>query len=218
MTNVSKEIKKRDIISDKELADLEKKALTILDVYTRLRALALLAIFYLTGKRVSEIAILKISDVTIHSNRVVFKFTLSKKRRKKVQPDGTTKSVKVYETVKKTISRKNPLTEHVVNYYEFMQKNHAKSLYLFPSGLTFFGGSRIFYDQEHLSRSQIWRIIKQLSPKIWLHLFRETVGGRIAEEDGMTINAIYKIKLRLNLVREETAYRYVKRYAEDVIE
>ena len=218
MTNVKKQIKERDIIGDKELADLEKKATSITDVYTRLRALSLLAIFSLTGKRVSEVSILKMSDVTVYPNRVVFKFTLSKKRRKEKQPDGSVKSIKKYETVKKTISKTNPLTQHVINYYDFMKKNHAKSLYLFPSGLTFFGDTRIFYDQEHISRSQIWRIIKQLSPKIWLHLFRETVGGRIAEEDGMTINAIYKIKNRLNLVREDTAFRYVKRYAEDVIE
>lgn len=215
MTNANN--KHREVIELDELNDTLSNAKKIESEYDRLRTLALIIIFYLTGKRVSEVAILKVSDLKISKSKIVILFTLSKKRKKTKQPDGTYKSIRKYETSRKALDRSNTLTQYVVDYYRYLSKHHKDCVYLFPSTINFFGTSKIFRKDNHLSRSQIWRIIKKVNPNIWCHLFRETVGAKIAEANGMTLESVYKIKLRLDLVKEDTAFRYVRRYAEDTI-
>ena len=45
----------------------------------------------------------------------------------------------------------------------------------------------------------------------WVHLFRERKGGDGAKKLGSTIQSVFEVKDVLDLEREETAYRYVKR-------
>jgi len=216
MTNAKN--KQRQIIEPEEFNNTINNAIAIEAVYPRLRALTLLVIFYLTGKRVSEVALLKMVDVKITKIKIVLMFTLLKKRKRVKQSDGTTKSARKYETSRKALDRSNPITEHLIEYYNYMKKNHSNCDYLFPSTVNVFGSETAFRPKKHLSRSQIWRIIKGVNPNIWCHLFRETVGAKIAEANGMTLESVYKIKMRLDLVKEDTAFRYVRRYAEDKIE
>lgn len=218
MTNVKLDIKDRSIIDQTEFNQVLEKAQQIEDTYYRLRASCLLVVFYKTGKRVSEIAKLLMSNITVKKDRVVFLFELDKKRRRVQLPDGTSKSEKKIVKTKKAINREESYTDHVIEYYEFMKEHYPKSTYLFPSTTNFFGVKSIINNQKHLSRVQVWRILKQLKPDLWCHLFRETIGAKIAEREGRSLDAVFKIKNRLNLEKVDTAYRYVERYAEDIIE
>ena len=76
-----------------------------------------------------------------------------------------------------------------------------------------FGQSYIIFEKEHLSGRQLLRLIKPLSPTALLHLFRETKGAEIAKTEGRTLKAVYEVRETLDLENEETAYRYVRRYA-----
>ena len=76
-----------------------------------------------------------------------------------------------------------------------------------------FGENYTIIGDKHLSGRQLLGIIKQLDPECWLHLFRETKGAEIARRLGQTISAVYKVKDTLDLEKEATAYRYVRRYA-----
>lgn len=46
-----------------------------------------------------------------------------------------------------------------------------------------------------------------------MHLFRETKGAEIAKTEGNRLMAVYEVRDTLDLETEETAYRYVRRYA-----
>jgi hypothetical protein len=69
------------------------------------------------------------------------------------------------------------------------------------------------FEDQHLSGRQLLRLIKPLNPEAWLHLFRETKGAEIAKDKGRTLDAVYAVRETLDLENEETAYRYVRRYA-----
>ena len=76
-----------------------------------------------------------------------------------------------------------------------------------------FGESYKIIGDKHLSGSHLLELVKQLDPTVWLHLFRETKGSEIAKRLGHTLTAIYAVKDVLDLEKESTAYRYVRRYA-----
>jgi len=126
----------------------------------------------------------------------------------------TTEGQKVKnETSLQSISTEDKYARHIMEYLGFLDRHYPTAKFLFPSGVCFFGGIYIIDENEHLSGSQLLRIIKPLNPSAWLHLFRETLGGTIAKAHGRNLDSIYEVKDSLDLEREETAYRYVRRYA-----
>jgi len=98
-----------------------------------------------------------------------------------------------------------------------MKKNQKDCVYLFPSTQNFFGKLKIFDTQHHLSRCQVLRLLRKVDDNLWCHLFRESLGGRTAERLGRSIRTVYEIRELLDLEREDTAYRYVRKYAEHMI-
>jgi len=117
------------------------------------------------------------------------------------------------DTSLQSISLDDKYTTYILDYLRYMKATVRDAKFLFPSGTEVFGGAYIIVPREHLSGSQLLRIIKPLNNTAWLHLFRETKGAEIAKNEGRTIDAVYKVKENLDLENEDTAYHYVRRFA-----
>jgi hypothetical protein len=66
---------------------------------------------------------------------------------------------------------------------------------------------------NHLTGSQLLRLIKPLNERVWLHLFRELKGKEISEDKGRTLASVAEVQDFLDLEKMETALGYVKRFA-----
>jgi len=214
MTNVDKELKesRKGVISSEEMKDMLAKADKLDLEFFRLRAKALIGLFR-TGKRRAEVSTLEISDLIIEGGFLSITFTTVKKRKTKVLAVRRTKR----------FSLKNRYAQYIMEYWEFMQKQHPECKYLFPSTRSFFGEGLIFYKERHLSGRQILRIIKQLNPRAWCHLFRETRGAEVVRADEKRLGeaslmTVYRVQRALDLEREATAWNYINRYATETIE
>lgn len=204
MTNVK--VDRKSVISLEEIEKMFSQANELKSEYQTLRAKALASIFYKTGKRREEVATLEMSDVVVRSKHLSLTFTVVKKRKKNVSSRRR----------EKAISLQDAFADPIIKYYNNMQENHPKSRYLFPSIKSVFGHTVAFDYNNHLSGRQILRIIKQLDPQSWCHLFRETMGATIVREDPSII-APFKVMQRLDLESYQTAFNYMRRYAVDVI-
>lgn len=210
MTNAKTQ--RKDILSDREIGDMLQKADKLKPEYYRLRAKALISLF-ITGKRREEVATLEIADLEIKDNFLYITFTVVKKRKKKVLATRRPKRFPL----------ENPYAHHIVKYLEWMKQNHPECQYLFPSVNSVFGITLAFYKDKHLSGRQILRTIKQLNPKAWCHLFRETRGAEVVRADERkrgeaSLMTVYRVKRALDLERETTAWNYINRYATETIE
>ena len=204
MTNV--QVQRKDVLSPEEV-DASLDRADELDPYSRLRAKALLSIFYKTGKRRREVATLELDDLERKDDQLSITFTVVKKRK------GHT----VTKRRTKLISLDDPFAQHIIDYLEYMTEKHPNCRYLFPSTRSVFGAALHFYENKHISGRQVLRIMKSLNPECWCHLFRETVGAKIVRSDP-TIMAPFRVMRRLDLESHVTAFRYMQRYASDVIE
>jgi integrase len=117
------------------------------------------------------------------------------------------------EKVTKKTPIDTPLCSAIMEYYEYLKQENPKGKWLFPSGISVFGESYIMRNENHLSGRQLLRLIKPLNASAWLHLFRETKGANIARDGGRNLNTLYEVRDTLDLENEETAYRYIRRYA-----
>jgi len=165
------------------------------------------AIFFKTGKRRIEVANLKVNDLKIKGNYLSITFIVVKKRKKDLMSRKREKQLPLDDE----------FTNYIIEYWRHMQNHHSNCTFLFPSRRSVFGKYSYVYPHSHLSGRQILRVIKTLSPDGWCHLFRETVGAKIVRADP-TIMAPFKVKRRLDLEQVSTAFRYMERYAADVIE
>jgi hypothetical protein len=98
-----------------------------------------------------------------------------------------------------------------------LEQYYPETEWLFSSGRSVFGNYFI-EPLKHLSGRQLLNLIKPLNRSAWLHLFRETKGAEIAKELGRNLTAVYEVRETLDLEKEETAYRYVRRYAVQELE
>lgn len=208
MTNPRGDRKARKtVLSNQEINAMIVKAETLSCKYFRLRAKALVAIFRRTGKRRREVATLEMDDIHTTEKTVSLTFTVVKKRKTKVMSNRREKQIPL----------SNPLVKHIIVYWEWMKKHYPNSKYFFPSTRSIFGANLFFYLDKHISGRQVLRIIQELNPKAWCHLFRETMGAEVARKDP-TLTGVFKVKMRLDLEDEATAWTYMRRYAADVIE
>lgn len=214
MTNVDKELKesRKGVISTEEMMDMLAKADKLELEYFRLRAKALIGLFK-TGKRRAEVSTLEMNDLTVEGDFLYITFTVVKKRKKNVLSTRR----------RKRFLLQSQYARFIMDYWRYMQEQHKKCKYLFPSVRNFFGEAFIFYEDRHLSGRQILRIIKQLNPRAWCHLFRETRGADIVRADERkhgqaSILTVYRVKHALDLERETTAWNYINRYATETIE
>ena len=203
MTNPS--IAQRPVFSDDEVTKMIKKADKIKNTYFRLRSKALISLFDMTGKRRIEVSRLRQDDAKIKDSYLRVNFTIAKTRTKKT---GTGRA--------KLLLLKDQRTQHILEYVNWMRANHFECRYLFPRTHNIFGVDLVFYPDEHISGRHILRLIHDLDPEVWCHLFREKRGATIVREDP-TIMAPFKVMIGLDLKTFEVAFNYMRRYAEEKI-
>jgi len=210
MTNVK--VERKDVLSQKEIDNMLKRADKLKPQYFALRAKAIVGLGK-TGKRRAEVASLEVSDLKVEEGFLYITFTVVKKRKKNVLATRRTKR----------FSLGSKYAQYIMEYLEYMKQHHAECKYLFPSTHNIFGVSVSFSKDKHLSGRHLLRIVKQLNPKAWFHLFRETRGAEVVRADERKhgqagLETIFRVKRALDLEREATAWRYVSRYATETIE
>jgi hypothetical protein len=112
-------------------------------------------------------------------------------------------------TSKKSITLDSQAARIILGYRNWIIRNHPGSKYLFPKNKMVYG-DYYFFDDRHADGSTLLSIVKQLNPNVWMHLFRSTKAGHIADKFGRTINAVHEVKDALDLEKEETAWNYIK--------
>lgn len=100
---------------------------------------------------------------------------------------------------------------YILRYLVYLKQNYPDTKFLFPSGYTVFGTSYVVNPNEHLSGSQLLRILKTTSETGWLHLFRMTKGEEVARLHGRTLESLHNVADTLN-VTEQTAMHYIEKY------
>lgn len=209
MTNVrnsdSRE-NRQTMISEIEFQDALNHAKEIKNDFLRLRALAILSVLRLTGKRRGEIAILPLENLKPEGRFLNVSFILEKKRKEKVLQKLATKSLQLSDT----------LTQNIMAYLEYLKKLEPKPKFWLPRAKSVFGSIIVLTD-SHISGRQVFNIVRGLSETIWPHLFRETVASDVIKQDNSII-AAFKVQRRLDLADFRTGFNYLKRFATDVIE
>jgi len=196
---------RQTVITDKEFQNLLSQATEIKDEFLRLRCLAVLCILRLTGKRREEIAMLRVENFETEKGYLNITFVLEKKRKGHVLRKQAVKSVSLNE----------PLTKHITKYLEYLKKLKPKHTFFLPRVKPVFGHNTIIPD-AHISGRQVFNIVRDLSPKVWPHLFRETVGSDVIKDDPSIIGA-FRVMRRLDLEDYRTGFSYLRRYAVDII-
>jgi integrase len=236
----TKEYRNRGILTPQEIDSMLDKADTIENEYFRLRVRALIGLVKKFGKRRAEASELKRSDLKTEKGYLYVTFTLRKKHKlglfqylkflKKKNPQGLNKPypelVNEWQSWRQTeqgqrikeekrtkrVSKNDKYARLILEYLSYLERVFPETIWLFSSGHSVFG-SYIIQPSKHLSGRQLLNLIKPLNRFAWLHLFRETKGAEIAKELGRNLRAVYEVRETLDLEKEETAYRYVRRYA-----
>ena len=225
------------VIEDGELNKALEKASSIPNEYFRLRALAVLSLLRLSGKRRTEIAWIPLDNFKVENDLLTVIFTLEKKKRKyKKCPTCASKNsnisvfckkcglqisgVPVTFTSKQTKSIKafqlsDPLTQNLLKYLYYLTSLDPVPKFWLPSGRSVFGKYNIIPDR-HLSDREVFNIVRETSETIWPHLFRETVASDIVKQDNSII-AAFKVQKRLDLEDMRTGFGYLQRFAKDII-
>jgi len=236
--NSEERVNRKTVISAEEFSEVLEAARLLTDEFFRLRALAVLCLLMLTGKRREEIARVQLDFIRIEHGFLSVTFELEKKkRRKRICPDCETVNSKASSFCKKcgltivgieprsnkkpdlstkAISLNDPLTQPIVEYVDNLRNRINTPKFLFPRGKMVFGNYFLIRNR-HLTGRQIFNIVRGISELIWPHLFRETVGSEVIKNDPTIIGA-FKVMNRLDLENYETGFHYLKRYASDIIQ
>ena len=237
----TKALRNREPLTNEEIDGMLSEADSIKEEYFRLRVKALIGIVKKFGKRRAEIATLERSDLKVEKGKLYVTFTLRKKHKKglfqylkflrKNVPSALNKPLTQIELewrewaktsygyrIKeekrtKSVDATDKYAQLILEYLKFLEREYPNVKYLFPSGKSVFGDSYMVFENSHLSGRHLLNLIKPLNPEAWLHLFRETKGAEVAKAEGRTLKAVYEVRDTLDLENEETAYRYVRRYA-----
>jgi len=196
---------RQTVITDTEFEEATNKATEIKDTFLKFRASAILSILRLSGKRRTEIAMLALGNFKIEDKSLKVTFILEKKRKGNI----------LSKTSLKSIPLSDPLTKPILEYLEYLNKLDPKPKFFLPRAKSVFGHIIISRD-AHISGRQVFNLVRGLSDSIWPHLFRETVASDIVKEDNSII-AAFKVQRRLDLEDFRTGFRYLKRFAADII-
>jgi len=225
------------VIDESELNRALDKANMIDNEYFRLRALAVLSLLRLSGKRRTEIAWIPLENFKAENELLTVTFTLEKKKRKhKKCPACSTKNsssstfckkcgwqiseVPVTFTSKqgksvKAFQLSDSLTQNLLKYLDYLTSLNPIPKFWLPSGRCVFGNYFIIPDR-HLSDREVFNIVRDTSDTLWPHLFRETVASDIVRQDNSII-AAFKVQKRLDLEDMRTGFNYLQRFAKDVV-
>jgi len=209
VTNVSAGKKDRKtVIEDAEFIRILEAAGRIEDTFYRLRALALLSLVRLTGKRRSELSRLELTDFEHGETSLDVTFTLSKKRTENTLAKRTTKSLP-YD---------NPLTKIIMNYLEYLSGLDPEPRVFLPSTHPRFGSGRYLLDPDRgIQPRQVYNVAVGVGPETWPHLYRETAASDVIRSNP-TLTGIYEVMARLDLKRYDTGFNYLRRFAKDEID
>lgn len=228
---------RKTIIGDKEFQQILMRAQEIKEKFFRLRALALLCILRLTGKRRTEVARLEINDFKIEKSFINVTFTLLKKRVGKRCPGCAKTSGSKTEFCRycgepiahievkphtlrnqstKTIPLTDPLTEPILEWLHYLNTLKTTPKFFLPRMRSIFGHN-IIQSEAHIGGRQVFNIVRQVSDEVWPHLFRESAAADVVKKDP-SIFAAFKVMRRLDLEDFRTGFNYLKRFAADVIE
>ena len=225
------------VIDDDELGEALAKVSLIDEEYFRLRALAVISLLRLSGKRRTEISWIPLENFKVETDLLNVTFALEKKKRKhkkcpscnaknpvvssfcrncglgisQVQITFTSKQAKAL----KAFPLSDPLTQNIMRYYEYLRCLKPVPKFWLPSGKCVFGNYFLIPD-KHLSDREVFNIVRGASETIWPHLFRETVASDIVKQDNSII-AAFKVQKRLDLEDMRTGFNYLQRFAKDVI-
>jgi len=225
------------VIGDDELRRALERASAIDNEYFRLRAVAVLSLLRLSGKRRTEIVWVLLENFKVENDLLTVMFTLEKKKRKhkkctncNIKNSSTSLFCKncgsdlsknsATFTSKQAKSLKafplmDPLTQNIMKYLDYLQSLNPVPKFWLPSGRSVFG-NYIIIPNQHLSDREIFKIVRDSSETIWPHLFRETVASDIVKQDNSII-AAFKVQKRLDLEDMRTGFNYLQRFAKDII-
>jgi hypothetical protein len=225
------------VIDDNELNRALNQANAIKIDYFRLRALAVLSLLRLSGKRRTEISWIPLENFKVEHDLLVVTFTLEKKKRKhKKCPSCNTQNssaslfcqkcgldvsiIPLVFTSKQAKAVKafplaDSLTRNILEYLNYLGRLSPVPKFWLPSGISVFGNYMIISDR-HLSDREVFNIVRETSETLWPHLFRETVASDIVKQDNSII-AAFKVQKRLDLEDMRTGFDYLQRFAKDII-
>jgi hypothetical protein len=225
------------VIDYNELNRALDQASALKDKYFRLRALAVLSLLRLSGKRRTEISWVQVENFKVENDLLTVTFTLEKKKRRhKKCPSCNTKNASTAsfcKTCGSDISRTpvaftskqanalkafplvDPLTQNILEYLNYLHSLNPVPRFWLPSGKNIFG-NYIIISNQHLSDREVFNIVRDSSETLWPHLFRETVASDIVKQDNAII-AAFKVQKRLDLEDMRTGFNYLQRFAKDII-
>jgi len=146
------------------------------------------AMFWLFGKRVSEIIRVKTDDIYIVEDMLCVRFTVLKKKAKSEPP--------VPITYTKRITMENPYSIYITKYWYKVRDTQQE--YMYPNPRTKTG---------YVNRESVWKMLKSVSGNISPHLFRHSLATMMAEHSGTA----YEIINWFDWDRTDTALEYIRR-------
>ena len=212
MTNIRGVTAQREgVVTDEEFIHLIGK-LNIKDFthpYYFYRVKGFCSIARRTGKRKAELGLLRFQDIEIDPDYIRFIFTLKKKRKD---------TVYYIRSPPKLVERGDVISSWITGYLEYLKAIYPEAYWVFPvtrySRLT---ETFTVYPEKRLRERQLLNIVKRLDPSLWCHLFRDSMGADIVKRHKGNIVAVFDVQNVLDLEKTETAFRYLRRYGEQVI-
>lgn len=178
-------------------------------IYNGERLQCIIALAWMFGKRINEILKLKRADIWVQGDFLFARFLVSKKKTRKDSP--------LPKPFLKRIRVDHPYVPYVLSWI-----NKAKEGYLFPSHR---GSSMLRVKLKHKETGEVIKVyeyereggyltprrvrqqLKQVNPKAWWHLFRESLATHMAEEGATEEDLMHWF----DWDRVDTAHEYVKR-------
>jgi len=199
-------VKRSDILRKPEIDRMLEKAGAL---YNGGRLQCIIALAWIFGKRIIEILRLKREDIWTDEHFLYVRFHVGKKKTRREPP--------VPKPFLKRIRLDHPYVPYILNW-----ANKIKEGYIFPSyskGYTHYVKlkdketdriKKIYhYEMEggHITPVAVRKQLKQINPKAWWHLFRESLATYMAEHGATEEELMHWF----DWDRVDTAHQYVKR-------
>jgi ribosomal protein S27AE len=175
------------VIEDEEFNQALANAREVKNEYFRLRALAVLSLLRLCGKRRGEVCCIPLDNFRLENDLLSVTFILEKKKRKQKKcPACSMKNSKntlfckkcgvsltnvpVTFTSKQSKSLKalpitDPLTQNILSFLNYLNKLNSKPKFWLPSGKSIFGYYKLS-TTKHLSGRAVFNIVRSTSQTI----------------------------------------------------
>jgi site-specific recombinase XerD len=143
-------IDRTDVIQDSEIQEAIENARRIEDHYFQLRAVAVLSLLRISGKRRGEVAIISLDNFSVNSEYLKVNFILEKKRAK----------TKLKKISTKQFPLDDYLTENVIEYLNYLETLTPKPKFWLPTGKAVFG-NYIINPNMPLTGRHVFNIVRE---------------------------------------------------------